>query len=479
MLTHSAFVLSSPISRAPKSKLTTRDCEDLLPSGLKSSLPHRAKLRMSAAPKPPTPKLDPSAHSSLRISGKSEEYSDLEIETKVVHGGAHYDEWTTDPLKRSVVNPPVYHASTIIFPTMSSFRQAASNWPYTGLWYGRHGNPTTFALEEAFAAIEGADNACLTSSGVAAVNAAILAFVSAGDHVLITDAVYDPTRAFCNKFLARFSVSTTYFSPTASPDEIATLIRPNTRAILLESPASLSFEVMDVAAIAERAHAVGVKVIIDNTWGPTLFSPFEHGCDVSINAATKYICGHSDLMMGIVGVRNLEIYRAVKNSIVELGCPPGSDDAYLALRGLRTLSVRLRQHGINGLHIARWLEKRDEVVRVMHPGLESHPQHELFKRQFKGSAGLFGFQLKEGYSQRAVDTMLDGMRLFPIGFSWGGYESLISQCNINSVRSVDTWKYGDGYGQTLRIHVGLENVADLIKDFEDGFERLKRANSLN
>lgn len=437
----------------------------------------RSTMSTQPAQQRPTPKLDPSAHSTLQLSGKNAELSDLKSDTKVVHAGVHKDEWTTDPLKRSVVNPPVYHASTIVFPTMSAFRQAASDWPFTGMWYGRHGNPTTFALEEAFAAVEGGDNACLTGSGVAAINASLLAFVQAGDHVLITDAVYDPTRVFCDKFLARFGVSTTYFSPTASPDHVASLLRPNTRVVLVESPASLSFEVMDVAAIAERAHARGAKVVIDNTWGPTLFAPFEHGCDVSINAATKYISGHSDLMMGIIAVKDIETFRVVKNSVSELGCPPGSDDAYLALRGLRTLAVRIRHHGQSGLRIARWLEKRPEVVRVMHPGLESHPQHALFMKQFKGSAGLFGFQLKEGYSQKALDIMLDNMRLHAIGFSWGGFESLLTQNHINSKRSVDTWKYGDGYGQTLRINVGLEDVSDLIRDLEEGFERLEQANN--
>ena len=362
------------------------------------------------------------------------------------------------------------------FPNVAALRFASADWPYTGMWYGRHGNPTTFALEEAFAALEGADNACLTASGVAAVNASILAFVKAGDHVLITDAIYDPTRSFCDDFLRRFSVDTTYYPPTASPQEIDALIRPNTKLILVESPASLSFEVMDIQAVADVAHAKGLKVLIDNTYGPTLFAPFENGCDISINAATKYIGGHSDLMMGIIGAKDSQLYRAVKQSIMELGCPPGSDDAYLALRGIRTLGVRLRQHEKSALVIARWLEKRPEVIRVMNPALESHPQHELFKKQFKGSNGLFGFQLREGFSQRALDAMLDGMRFHVMGFSWGGFESLLMQTKINPYRTVAKWKYGDGYGFTMRIHVGLEDVDDLINDLDQGFERLNSFN---
>jgi cysteine-S-conjugate beta-lyase len=415
---------------------------------------------------------DPDAHSSLKQSGKGSALDQFGMDTRVVHGGSHPEEWTTDPLGRSVVNPPVYRASTVTFPDGATLRHAAADYPFTGLWYGRHGNPTTFALEEAFAVLEGADNACLTASGVAAVNASILAFVKTGDHVLITDACYDPTREFCDKFLARFGVTTTYYSPTISPGDFAALIQDNTVVALVESPASLTFEVMDIDAIAEQAHARGLKVIVDNTWGPTLFRPFEHGCDVSVNAATKYLGGHSDLMMGITSARDHETYRAIKKSVAQLGCPPGSDDAYLALRGIRTLRVRLKQHGETGLALARWLEARPEVKRVMHPGLESHPQHHLFKRQFSGSCGLFGLQLVEGFSRSAVDAMLDDLKLFSIGFSWGGYESLILYTNINSVRTAEKWKYGDGYGQTLRIHAGLEDVEDLIADLSAGFSRL-------
>jgi cysteine-S-conjugate beta-lyase len=418
------------------------------------------------------PRPDPDSHSTLKQSGKGSALDHYEIDTRIVHGGVHRDEWTTDPLGRSVVNPPVYRASTVTFPDMATLRYAAADYPFTGMWYGRHGNPTTFALEEAFAVLEGADNACLTSSGVAAVNASILAFVKSGDHVLITDACYDPTRSFCDSFLARFGVTTTYYAPTISPDDFAALIQDNSVAALVESPASLSFEVMDIKAVSEQAHARGLKVIVDNTWGPTLFRPFEHGCDVSINAATKYLGGHSDLMMGITSARDNETYRAIKKSVAQLGCPPGSDDAYLVLRGIRTLRVRLKQHGETGLILARWLESRPEVKRVMHPGLESHPQHELFRRQFSGSCGLFGLQLVEGFSREAVDAMLDGMKLFSMGFSWGGFESLIMQTSINSVRTVEKWKYGDGFGQTLRIHAGLEDVNDLIADLNAGFRRL-------
>jgi cysteine-S-conjugate beta-lyase len=416
--------------------------------------------------------MDLTGHSTCRSSGKGQALDEFGMDTRVTHGGSHPEEWTTDPLGRSVVNPPVYHASTITFPNAAAIRRATADYPFEGLAYGRHGNPTTMALEELFSVMEGADNACLTGSGVAAVNASILAFIRSGDHVLITDAAYEPTRNFAMGFLRRFGVETTFFHPTATAAEFAELFRPTTRVVLVESPASLSFEITDVAALAAVAHERGAKVIIDNTWGPTLFRPFDHGCDVSVNAATKYLCGHSDVMMGITSARDNATYRALKKSVMTLGCPPGPDDAYLVMRGMRTLRVRLAQHGKNGLRIARWLETRPEVVRVMHPGLESHPQHELFKRQFSGSCGLFGLQLVEGFSQDAVDAMLDGLRLYTLGYSWGGYESLVLQNKINDARSVATWKYGDGYGHTLRIHAGLEDVDDLIKDLEAGFDRL-------
>jgi len=425
----------------------------------------------SAAPRDVSDEAPPPEHSTLRLSGKADELAHLKLDTRAVRGGYRPSEWSTDPYGRSVVNVPVYHASTITFPDMKTLRFAASDWPFTGMWYGRHGNPTTFALEEAFAVLEGATNACLTSSGVAAVNVAILAFVKAGDHVLISDAAYDPTRDFADKFLARFGVTTTYFSPTISAPEFEQLLshHKNTTAVLVETPASLSFELTDVQPLADIAHSAGAHVIADNTWGPTLFRPFEHGVDVSVNAATKYIGGHSDLMMGIVSAKDPEIYRRVKNSLVQLGCPPGPDDAYLALRGLRTLRVRLKHHGTSGLRIARWLADRPEVARVMHPALASP---ELFEKYFTGASGLFGFQLNKGYSQEAIDAMLDGMKLHALGFSWGGFESLLMQTKINAVRSVDTWNYVD-YGQTMRIHVGLEDCDDLIADLADGFARLE------
>lgn len=398
--------------------------------------------------------------------------SEVQGNTRLVRGGVHRADGATDLLNRSFINPPVYHASTIVFPSAREFRATMNNWPHLALSYGRYGNPTLFALEKAFAALEDADNSCLASSGVAAINAALLTFLKGGDHLLMIDGVYDATRSFCDGFLARFGVSTTYYAPSITPDELERLILPNTRLIFIESPASNTFEVADVPELAKRARAKGVKVVMDNTWGPTLFKPLNNGCDVVVASLTKYVSGHSDLMMGVVAAKEHKTYRSLKSCVSTLAILPGPDDAYLALRGLRTLSVRLERHAKSAMKIARWLEKRPEVARVMHPGLASHPQHGLFKAMYSNSTGLFGFQLVEGFSQAAVDAMVDGMRLFSLGLSWGGHESLLMETNINKFRTAAKWKYGDGYGQTLRIHVGLEDVPDLIVDLHNGFRRL-------
>lgn len=409
-------------------------------------------------------------HSSLSSTGKGEHSKHMRLETKVVHAGSHPEEYTTDPYGRTVVNPPVYHASTVLFPNVAAKDFASKDWPFRGFSYGRHGTPTHWALEEAFAALEGGDNACCVSSGVAACNAALLAFLRSGDHIMVADTVYEPTRLFCNSFLARFGVETTYYDPAAPVESLEPLFKPKgrTKVVFVESPGSLSFEVQDVRAVSELAHAHGAVVVMDNTYGPTLFQPFAADVDVSYNAATKYIGGHSDLMMGLIACSR-ETYRKVKRSVMELGCPPGPDDCYLALRGLRTLTVRLKQHEQNGLVVARWLETRPEVARVIHPLLPSHPQHDLFKRDFRGANGLFTIQLRDVYSQKAVNAFVDSLKLFGLGFSWGGYESLILPIDINAVRTVTKFKYGDGYGPTLRLHVGLEDPQDLCEDLAQGF----------
>ena len=367
-----------------------------------------------------------------------------------------------------IVNPPVYHASTIVHPTVAALKGVRERRFEPGVYsYGRHGTPTHTALEEAMAAIEGGDRAVCVGSGLAAINAAILAFVETGDHVLMADTVYGPARRFCDTFLARFGVETTYYDPLIGGD-IAQLIQANTKIVYVESPGSLTFEVMDVPAIAAAAHDKGAVVIMDNTWGAgVLFKPFEHGVDVSVMAATKYIVGHSDVMMGTITTTD-EHWHRVRQSAADLGAPSGPDDVYLALRGLRTLAVRLKRHEETGLAIARWLQARPEVRRVMHPALPQDPGHALWTRDFTGACGLFGVVLEE-FSDDAVAAMLDGLKLYGMGASWGGFESLILPFDPMENRTVTPWNRD---GRCLRISIGLEDTEDLIRDLEVGFKRM-------
>ncbi|NKB21026.1 MAG: cystathionine beta-lyase [Alphaproteobacteria bacterium] len=373
-----------------------------------------------------------------------------------------------------IVNPPVYHASTIVSPTLAEFREARTKrWDLDVFTYGRQGTPTHQALEVATAALIGGDRSVCMSSGLAAINAAMLAFLKSGDHVLMVDTVYGPTRSFCDNFLGRFGVETTYYDPTIGAG-IKDLIRDNTKIVYTETPGSLTFELQDIQAIADESHKRDCIVMIDDTWSSgVFFKPFEHGVDVSVIAGTKYIVGHSDVMMGMITTKD-EYWQQVRQSASALGANSGPDDVYLALRGMRTIGVRMRQHHENGLKIANWLEQRPEVERVLHPGLPSNPHHELWKRDFTGACGLFGVVLKP-YTEVALAAMLDGLDLYGMGASWGGFESLILLTNPASTRTVAKEQWQND-GPTLRIHAGLEDVEDLIADLEKGFERLN-ANS--
>tara|TARA_Y100001936_G_scaffold248914_1_gene297897 strand:- start:228 stop:1412 length:1185 start_codon:yes stop_codon:yes gene_type:complete len=376
-----------------------------------------------------------------------------------------------DPDKNyGFVNPPVYHASTIVAPTLEEFRERRTRrWELDVFTYGRQGSPTHQSLEVATAELLGGDRAVCMSSGLAAINAAMLAYLKAGDHVLMVDTVYGPTRNFCNNFLGRFNVSTTYYDPTIG-DGIRDLIQDNTKIIYTESPGSLTFELQDIKAIAQEAHKRDCVVIIDDTWSSGVyFKPFDHGVDVSVIAATKYIVGHSDVMMGIITTTK-EHWQRVRQSASDLGANSGPDDVYLALRGLRTIGVRMRQHHVSGLKLATWLESRPEVDRVLHPGLPTHPQHDLWKKDFSGACGLFGVVLKP-VSEKAIASMLDGLKLYGMGASWGGFESLILLTNPAATRTVAKEKW-ENDGPTLRIHVGLEDIDDLIADLKEGFKRL-------
>jgi cystathionine beta-lyase len=368
-----------------------------------------------------------------------------------------------------IVNPPVYHASTILFPSLAA-QEAAARDMTAGVTYGRNGTPTSFALEEAVAALEGADHAVAMPSGLAAVAGTLLSFLKAGDHLLMVDSVYEPVRKLCNVTLAGFGIETTYYDPAIGAG-VTALIRPNTRLVYLETPGSLTFEVQDVPAIVGAAKAAGCLTVLDNTWAtPLFFKPVVHGVDIVIHAATKYIVGHADTMMGLILCPQAH-YKRIRRVVHGLGYCAAPDDCYLALRGLRTLAVRLARHQTTALALARWLQAQPEVARIMHPAMPDHPSHALWRRDFTGSTGLFGFVLKP-MPAPALAAMLDGMKLFGMGFSWGGYESLLVRVRPETVRSATRWP---AEGPTLRLHAGLEDPQDLIDDLDQGLRRLRAA----
>ena len=362
-----------------------------------------------------------------------------------------------------VVNTPVYRASTILYPNVAALD--AHDMPFT---YGRRGNPTLKSLEEAINALEGATRTLFVPSGLNAVATAILSVCGSGDHLLVADSCYAPSRVFCDKTLKRFGVETTYYDPLVGAG-IEALFRPNTRAVFCESPGSLTFEVQDIPAIARVAHARGASVLLDNTWATPLFFPaLARGADLSIQAVTKYVGGHADVMMGYVAANESHAARLLEfhgNS----GLYVSGDDCFLALRGLRTLAVRLKRHQETALALARWLQTRPEVSRVLYPALENDPGHAIWRRDFLGACGLFGVVLKPA-PHEAVAAMLDGLAHFGLGFSWGGYESLAVPADIRR-----TARKFDAEGPVIRIHAGLEDADDLIRDLAKGFERLRAA----
>jgi len=369
--------------------------------------------------------------------------------------------------QRGFVNPPVFHGSTVLYPTAEDLHAHRAEFTY-----GRHGSPTTRALQDVLMALEGPQCAGvgLAPSGLAAISTTLLAVLKAGDHLLVCDNAYRPTRNFCSGMLTRFGIETSYFDPLIGAG-IEALFKPNTRAVLLEAPGSQSFEMPDLPAISAVAHARGALMIDDNTWATPLYHrSLEQGVDISMQAATKYIGGHSDIMFGTISA-NAIAWPKVSEAIRLLGVCAGPDDVYLALRGVRTLSVRLAQHQRSGLEMARWLASRPEVERVLHPGLETDPGHAIWKRDFTGASGLFSIVLKP-VPQQAVDTMLNTLRLFGMGFSWGGFESLAVPFDCSDYRTATKWAPG---GPTLRLHIGLESVDDLKADLDRGFAALTAA----
>jgi cysteine-S-conjugate beta-lyase len=369
--------------------------------------------------------------------------------------------------QKGFVNPPVVHGSTVLYPTAEDLHAHRGEFQY-----GRRGTPTTKALQEALVALEGPQCAGvgLAPSGLSAITTTLLAVLKAGDHLLVCDNAYRPTRNFCNGLLAGYGIETTYFDPLIGAG-IAGLFKPNTKAVLVEAPGSQSFEMPDIPAIAGVAHARGALVIDDNTWATPLFHrSLDQGVDISIQAATKYIGGHSDIMFGTISA-NAKAWPSIAEAISQLGLCAGPDDVFLALRGLRTLAVRLAQHQRSGLDMARWLATRPEVIRVLHPALESDPGHAIWKRDFTGASGLFSIVLKPA-PQKAVDALLDAVKLFGMGYSWGGFESLVIPFDCDGYRTATKWAPG---GPTLRLHIGLENVDDLKADLDRGFAAFNAA----
>jgi cystathionine beta-lyase len=403
----------------------------------------------------------PKSHAVTRKSEIDPAQPSLRPATRLVVGGRH----SLD--NHGFVNPAVHHVSTVLYPSAEDF--VARRGRYL---YGRRGTPTSEALESALQHLEGPSCAgvALVPSGLAAISTALLAVLQSGDHLLVTDNVYQPTRRLCDGVLARLGITTTYFDPLVGAG-IAALLRPNTRAVFVEAPGSLTFEVQDVPAIAAAAHAGGAVVVMDNTWAtPLYFRSFEKGVDLSIQAATKYIGGHSDLMLGAIAA-NAATWDRLSDTVHGLGLCVGPDDVYLALRGLRTLDARLARHQRSGLAVARWLEARPEVACVLHPAFEGCPGHGVWKRDFVGASGLFSIVLRP-VPEHAVYAFLDALALFGIGASWGGFESLAIPFDCTPIRTATEWAPG---GPTVRIHIGLEDVVDLTTDLERGFAALAAA----
>ncbi len=372
----------------------------------------------------------------------------------------------------NAINTPVWRASTVLFPDFAAFEAAergeSRGESRDGITYGLHGLPTVQDIGTAVAALEGGHAGLAVPSGLTATTLPLLALLKAGDHVLVVDAVYSPTRRFCERTLKRYGVEVGYYDPLIGAD-IVREFRPNTKVVFLESPGSLTFEVQDVPAIAGACRQRGIITIIDNTWATPLgFRAFDHGVDISVHAATKFIGGHSDVLLGVISC-NEATYPQIRRQWTDMGVTPSPDDCYLALRGLRTMAMRLAQHEKSGLCVAQWLQEQPGVGAVLYPALPGAPGHELWKRDFRHACGVFSFMIHET-SDAALARMLDGLRLFRMGYSWGGFTSLITPFDPHTIRSATRWTLP---GRALRIAVGLEDADDLIADLAAGLRRLR------
>lgn len=360
------------------------------------------------------------------------------------------------------VNTPLYRGSTVLSKTYDDLVHHRGHYHY-----GRRGTPTIDALAGALASFEKSAGVLLTPSGLSAISTALLAVTKSGDHILVSDSVYRPTRIVCDSILSRFGIETTYFDPLIGAG-ISALFRKNTSAVFLEAPGSQSFEMPDIALLAKAARDHGAVSLMDNTWAtPLYFRPHEHGVDISIQAGTKYLGGHSDINLGTISVAEAHLKRVLATH-GDLGINPGPEDVYLALRGLRTMSVRLDRHMASGIRVAEWLRTRPEVLRVLHPALESDPGHAIWKRDFSGACGLFSFVLKPE-AEKNIAAFFDSLALFGMGYSWGGFESLAIPFDCSTYRTATKWNPG---GPAVRLHIGLEDPDDLIADLAAGLEKL-------
>ncbi len=377
------------------------------------------------------------------------------------------------------VNPPVARGSTVLYESMDAMRARSARRYDHELIYGAMGGPTQALLEEAVAAIEGGRHTQVVSSGLAACTTPLLAFLGAGGHCLMPDSVYGPTRRFCDSMLRRLGVETTYYDPLIPEPALHALMRPTTQVLFTESPGSHSFEVQDVAMLARVAHEHGAKLMLDNTWGIHVFQPFRHGVDVSIQALTKYPVGHADAVVGAITVVDQADWVVVRDAVVQLGQFASPDDCWLTLRGLRTMGVRLERQSRSALIVARWLQDRPEVARVLHPALPGSPGHEFWVRDFSGAASLFGVVFRAQYSAAAVEDMVGALAVFGLGASWGGYESLALPTTGIVSRTAARLRPHEAppAGAALRLHVGLESPEELIADLEGGLEVLRAASA--
>jgi cystathionine beta-lyase len=379
---------------------------------------------------------------------------DLHEPTRLIH-----DKPPVRPLERTV-GPPIQRGSTVLMD------KAGDLYDHGQVTYGRGGLAVHRALADAIAELEGAHACQLYPSGLAAVTGSLISILKAGDEVLVSDNAYGPTRRFCDQVLTRMGMVVRYFPPRESAEAILGMAGDRLRAVLMESPGSLTFEISDVSAICSLAAARGVLTLMDNTWGAgLLFKPLDHGVDISIQALTKYVCGHSDVFLGSACARDPALAEQLEEAMWHFGWSVSPDDAYQGLRGLRTLPVRMERHGVSALKVARWLEDQPQVRRVLHPGLSRSPDHALWRRDYSGACGLFGVVVQPA-TMRAVDTLLDALTLFGLGFSWGGFESLATSCD-SQLRQRHYPPHFEG--PLLRLHVGLEEPADLIADLERGF----------